>query len=235
MILLPLLLLSSLFINLEGVKICRESQALLFTGNNQCYQLIRNAQYYTIAQSQCTTISDGNLVSIISEEEDLFIRGNFSEEFPFWIGLSDRSNESEFRWEEPDMVHLPATHYNSWKSDWMLDDGDFQDCVIYNGNLEWEIKHCSFDYPYLCKFESCDSNDGVYCIGEAPTTPPQPFDIIPVVAIVIVLVIILIIVVVVILLLFYLYKKQNDIWKRMCACFTFKQVRYLFIAKYIFN
>ena len=230
MVILPFLLLSFLFINLEGVKICRESQASLFTGNNQCYQLIRNTQSYTIAQSQCTTISDGNLVSIISEEEDLFIIGNFSGEFPLWIGLSDIANEDEFRWEEPDMVHLPATHYNSWKSDWMEDDGNFKDCVIYSANLEWEIRECSFNYPYLCKFESCDSSDGVYCIGEAPTTPPEAFNIIPVVAVVVILIIILIIVVVVILLLFYMYKKQNDVWKRMCACFTFKQVRNLYLS-----
>ncbi|KAI6655926.1 hypothetical protein LOD99_1660 [Oopsacas minuta] len=218
---LPLLLLLAFSANLNAVKICRESQALLFTENNLCYLLKDKMQSYAIAKSQCMALSDGNLVSIMTNEEDEFIKLNFTAEFPFWIGLSDISTEEEFIWEETG--EPLASDYTNWEN--KSDNELLRNCVFYNTDKLWEIQVCSYSYSYLCKFESCNSNDGVYCVGEAPTTEPAGFDIVPIVVVLIILVIIVVIVVIVILVLFYLYKKQNDVWKRLCSCITFKQAK----------
>ena len=217
-----LLLLIALSANLDALKICRDALGVLYPQNDQCYYLIGSSQTYYIARSQCRAISNGNLVSIRSAGEDEFIRQNISG-FPFWIGLSDIATETEFRWEASNELYADSD-YSNWVANWQQSTTGRDDCVFYNSAEKWQIQDCNFDYAYLCKFESCESNDGSYCVGEAPTTAPEPLDIVPIAAILIILVIIVLIVVFVILFLFYLYKKQNDVWKRLCSCFTFKKV-----------
>ena len=217
-----LLLLIALSANLDALKICRDALGVLYPQNDNCYYLIAKIQAYQLAKRQCTLISNGNLVAIQSAKEDDFIRQNISG-FPFWIGLSDLATETEFRWEGSNSLYT-GSDYNNWEDNWEQNNSPLENCVFYNTAQKWEIQECNFDYAYLCQFESCESNDGRYCIGEAPTSAPEPLNIVPIVAILIILVVIIFIVIFVILFLFYLYKKQNDVWKRLCSCFTFKQV-----------
>ena len=217
-----LLLLIAFSANIDALKICRDALGVLYPQNDKCYHLIGNHQTYYIARSQCILISSGSLVTILSAEEDGFIKQNISG-FPFWIGLSDITDETVFRWEGSNVIHT-VSDYNNWKANWDDTNSDRLDCVFYNGDKEWQIQDCNFNYAYLCKFDSCESVDGRYCIGEAPISAPEPLNIVPIVAVIIILVIIILVVVIVIVSLFYLYKKQNDVWKRLCSCFTFKKV-----------
>ena len=214
----PLLVCLFLLGSVVPVKICRGGMGILYSQN--CYYLLTDRKIYATAQAQCMSLN-GHLVSILNQEEDDFFRNNFT--LPFWIGLTDMVVEGEFRWEDGNRLHESAD-YNNWFADWTQENDASNDCVNYGVDKTWHVQPCNFNYAPLCEFPSCDSSNGLHCVGEEPPTAAASFPITPIIAVVIVVVIIVIVIVVVILLMLYLYKKHNDLWKRFCFCLAFSKV-----------
>jgi hypothetical protein len=73
----------------------------IFGGHN--YLLTDSAMRWVEAEYVATGLG-GHLVAINSEAENEFVRVNFAQSLPVWIGLTDEGNEGVFRWSSGEPV-----------------------------------------------------------------------------------------------------------------------------------
>ena len=94
-------------------------------------------------------------MKIETKEESRFItRKYFSDEGRYWIGLSDSSNENEWRWTD----ETGLTGFENWRRG---QPNNFwnQDCVamlkgtyhLIHYNAEWNDEDCSLTLGYICE------------------------------------------------------------------------------------
>ena len=90
---------SIIIFNLDPICPSRRYQLRLSNGINYCYLYVASPLSYAAANRSC--VRDGAiLLSILSEEENTYIRDNFftvNNNQEFWIGLNDILEEGTFR------------------------------------------------------------------------------------------------------------------------------------------
>ena len=129
-----------------------ESQWTSF--GSSCYKLHTSPQNWNNAKLNCQNFG-GNLLKIETKEESRFItRKYFSDEGRYWIGLSDSSNENEWRWTD----ETGLTGFENWRRG---QPNNFwnQDCVamlkgtyhLIHYNAEWNDEDCSLTLGYICE------------------------------------------------------------------------------------
>eukprot|EP00092_Neocalanus_flemingeri_P006940 GFUD01007492.1.p1 GENE.GFUD01007492.1~~GFUD01007492.1.p1 ORF type:complete len:215 (+),score=29.58 GFUD01007492.1:78-722(+) len=142
-----------------GVLICRSGNGILkecpkecakpwTTFSSSCYRLWEETLTWSEAELRCQE-EGGHLVSIVSEEEDKFIKDNFFTNKNIWIGANDKVVEGLWTWSDG----------SAWKfADWQVGqpnsyEGD-EDCgyLWASKDGKWADAPCSSRYEaFLCK------------------------------------------------------------------------------------
>ena len=91
----------------------------------------------------------GDLVSIASQSEMSFVYNKSSKVWtqPYWIGLNDRLNESQFVWS--DGTPYNASVYSNWHPG-EPNDSNGEDCgeLLRTG---WNDAICGKEFGYICE------------------------------------------------------------------------------------
>jgi hypothetical protein len=119
------------------------------------------------ADAACRQVPGGTSVSILSQEEQLFVQEfakNQSLDNDFWIGLSDLQTESEYVWaDDTDVVY--TNWFNGQPYDGEPDYGG-RDCgfVEYFQDSKWGVQNCEWK-----KYSMCSR----YTVGTPPPRVPE--------------------------------------------------------------
>ncbi|XP_044179134.1 macrophage mannose receptor 1-like [Acropora millepora] len=101
------------------------------------------------ALQECRRTRGGDLVSIHSASENIFIKSNITRRSSqsFWIGLNDLGLESSFKWSDGSPVQ-----YTNYKPREPNDFFKQEDCVeMLKDSATWNDNHCNRQNPYICK------------------------------------------------------------------------------------
>lgn len=179
-----LLLLSSLFVLGSGVQIKPVidkiiGELLIPVDNRKSKELVQEvdivgadwhefqSNYYLydplprtweVAKAFCQDIGGGNLASITSDDENLFIT-SLTEGSSVWIGGNDPTNANDWQWSDGS-----SWEYVNWASatnepnKWL---GNPEDCVeLYGSDKssgdqkgQWNDQMCNFEIGVICKLE----------------------------------------------------------------------------------
>ena len=117
------IILSDDFVDLEQFPLAiRDSLSSSVRYNGSDYLLTSSSKTWEAAQAEAQQLG-GNLVTINDAAEDSWLRENFGQDEGFWMGLSDKDQEGEFKWASGE-----AVDYTNWAA------GEPND---YNGNQDY--------------------------------------------------------------------------------------------------
>ncbi|XP_037330822.1 galactose-specific lectin nattectin-like [Pungitius pungitius] len=120
-----------------------------FSFSGRCYKYVGTAMNWADAEIHCVSL-DANLVSIHSEEEQMFVKTlikNFDPaEGRTWIGLSDNHKEGTWMWSDGSRVDFTY---------WAKGQPNYYDrrqrCVETNFSYKkWNDHFCSYNVPFVC-------------------------------------------------------------------------------------
>jgi len=129
----------------------------------QGYAVCLEGQRWNVARRACAELG-GRLVVLETEEENVAVAAlmRLWHGGDFWIGLSDRSEEGDWRWLDGSAVEYEG----AWADGEPNNYGNGEDCAESNwgGDARWNDAPCSGEQPYVCEFPS----PGVQCVDDAP-------------------------------------------------------------------
>lgn len=113
---------------------------------SNCYKHFSTRQSWVVAEQHCR-MSGGNLVSVMSPEEQHFINDKYREYQ--WTGLNDRTIEGDFRWSDGNP--LLYENWNGGQPDSYFLSGE--DCVVmvWHDKGHWSDVPCNYHLSYTCK------------------------------------------------------------------------------------
>ncbi|XP_077981131.1 FRAS1-related extracellular matrix protein 1-like [Glandiceps talaboti] len=113
---------------------------------NNCYKVGKDERTWNSAQRMCKEQYNGNLVSFTTKE-DLNWLWVFAGGRPFWIGLNDKYQESQWEWVDG----MPLT-FTNWKKGSPKEDLEARrNCVLMGQKLKWQDKLCdNISAPFVC-------------------------------------------------------------------------------------
>ncbi|XP_045179792.2 lactose-binding lectin l-2-like [Mercenaria mercenaria] len=122
--------------------------------HNSCYLFARNhASTFTEAEHYCRQ-HGGNLVTIETKAENLFIRDYLRglKDEHHWLGLTDEMVEGIWKWYS---TNTDAT-YTDWNPGEPNSAGGEEDCAIlaYNQDYRWLDVSCISSWEPICEIES---------------------------------------------------------------------------------
>ena len=129
----------------------------------QGYAVCLQGQRWGTARRTCAELG-GRLVVLETPEENVAV-GALMRAWhggDFWIGLSDRADEGDWRWLDGSEV----TYGDAWANGEPNDYGNGEDCAESNwgGDARWNDAPCGGEQPYVCEFPA----PGVQCADDAP-------------------------------------------------------------------
>lgn len=213
-----LLLLRGASAQPDPTIICGGQDYLMRPDSQYCYLYYASPMDWIAANKTCNR-TGGLLTSITSQEENQYIFDRYfteSGEIEFWIGLSDLEQEGVFKWVGNDSAELP---YTSWITDYTEDNSPSHDCVKFTAP-GWQVENPGFcgstEHPFVCKMQTCESQDGTRCISE-PTDEGGGLGVAAIVGILLGIIIFVVILGVVIGLVL-LWKFKNDAFYTYVFC-----------------
>ncbi len=129
----------------------------------QGYALCLQGQRWGTARRSCAELG-GRLVVLETAEENIALGALMRtwHDGDFWIGLSDRAEEGDWRWLDGSEV----AYEDGWADGEPNDYGNGEDCAESNwgDDARWNDAPCGGEQPYVCEFPS----PGVSCVDDAP-------------------------------------------------------------------
>ncbi|XP_070564555.1 cubilin-like [Ptychodera flava] len=111
----------------------------------KCYRFVRDDPLpWEEAREICMETVNSDLVIIETEEEYEYLHENMNRT-EYWIGLSDRAIEGDFRW-------VDCSGLQEWQSE--LQDGSNtpdKDCSLVYDVTTWSTRQCQDSQPYICE------------------------------------------------------------------------------------
>ncbi|PIK59724.1 putative FRAS1-related extracellular matrix protein 1 [Apostichopus japonicus] len=111
----------------------------------RCYMLSNSARTWDRAQRRCGERYNGHLVSILSADDQNFIRSMMSG-LDVWIGLNDKNREGHWEWISGDQIS-----FSRWKPNTKSKRRDQRNCVYMNTRFRWVDDVCDMDVRrFIC-------------------------------------------------------------------------------------
>ena len=110
-----------------------------------CYKKSEDYKDWETARSTCISLG-GDLLSILSQEEQDFIASLHTAGGYAYGGGNDRTDEGTFSW-----IDGSAWTYDYWRSGEPNDYGGNEDCMSIRVDGEWNDVPCQNSYLYICK------------------------------------------------------------------------------------
>ena len=125
------------------------------------YTLCRTRRNWSQARRDCAR-QGGRLVILEDAQENLAVGAlvRVWQDNPFWIGLSDRDTEGEWKWTNETLLDYPG-----WGEGEPNDYGNGEDCAHSNwrGDGVWNDSRCGGGDAYVCEFQGegarCETRD----------------------------------------------------------------------------
>ncbi|XP_048343333.1 C-type lectin domain family 17, member A-like isoform X1 [Sphaerodactylus townsendi] len=112
---------------------------------NACYYFSSGTRTWSESQSYCIE-QRAYLVSVESDEEQVFLRNAITSRGTYWLGATDISQDGKWRWSEDDkLVTISFWDIGEPKK------GYNKDCGIMYPNGSWAAAACSISYHWICK------------------------------------------------------------------------------------
>uniref|UniRef100_A0A914D5W6 C-type lectin domain-containing protein n=1 Tax=Acrobeloides nanus TaxID=290746 RepID=A0A914D5W6_9BILA len=140
--------------------------------STNCYKVVGSPTSFLEAQSICLS-HNGNLTSINSAYENLFLASNLAELFPtspnIWTGGNRIIVPGNWTW----MDNRPFSYTNWNKGQPSSVSGN--DCLTLNLPAgTWSAQSCSLTLPFICEVPSTSDQALTSAPCTAPTVPPHP-------------------------------------------------------------
>ncbi|XP_077981826.1 cubilin-like [Glandiceps talaboti] len=113
----------------------------------RCYRFVDEPLPWEEARDKCMETLHGDLVIVETQSEYAYILNRMNMT-GFWIGLSDRAVEEEWKW-------VDCTDPAEWHED--LADGSNtpdKDCVVVTNGTTWSSRLCQDALPYICELNT---------------------------------------------------------------------------------
>ncbi|KAK3723815.1 hypothetical protein QZH41_019491, partial [Actinostola sp. cb2023] len=123
-----------------------------------CFKTIAEFLTWQQARDKCASYG-GDLASINSPQENMFINNDLRLCGFTWIGLNDKKNESHFEWSDGNSMT-----FKSWAGDESYYEQDEylnskQNCVAASRTGEWRPFHCDDKFYTVCKMKLKPNED----------------------------------------------------------------------------
>ncbi|XP_071794438.1 alpha-N-acetylgalactosamine-specific lectin-like [Asterias amurensis] len=126
--------------------------------NSSCYLFIPNMkksflEAETFCQNYSTSQRSAHLVSVTSEEENLFLKSYVAKvlgprylPYYLWIGYNDIEVSGTFVWTDG-----ATGSYQNFAEDEQPNAYPNEDCVALNNLQKWRDLQCRYQYEFVCK------------------------------------------------------------------------------------
>lgn len=113
---------------------------------HRCYMMSNSARTWDRSQRRCKERYNGNLVSILSPDDQSFVRSIMGG-LDVWIGLNDKRREGHWEWVSGDRISFtrwkPTSNSNRRRNE--------KNCVYMNSRFRWVADECNIDVRrFIC-------------------------------------------------------------------------------------
>ena len=145
----------------QATASCPEGWKMFPSSKTKCYKASSSVEKlkFQAAIDQCNSMN-ATLAEPMNEEENTNLATNFNANIRYWIGVSDRETEGDFKYVSDDASEVGFT---SWGNGQPNEKWPKLDCTAFK-NGKWTTANCDRkEFPYICQMDindsGCDEND----------------------------------------------------------------------------
>nr|XP_060616914.1 hepatic lectin-like [Anolis sagrei ordinatus] len=130
----------------NGMALCDSSSTQWVQFNGKCYYFSPEKATWMRANRKCEE-KHSRLVIIKSMAEQNFLHSRTNNQ-RYWIGLSDRNFEGEWKWMDGSDSQNGFTYWGEGEPN---DNSDGEDCAHLWMNGQWNDVYCTYPCNYICE------------------------------------------------------------------------------------